>query len=196
MARAEELKVYALGGRRVVFVRAGRGEGLRAHLGSRGFPTGAVHTPVSGLDRLELADQYAPVSEARRFGWPEAVEIVDASFTRFSPRLAEIFRACLEAGHVDAAPRVGKAGGAYCTTVSKQVLPYVLLNFNDRFADVTTLAHEFGHATHSVLALERQALGGRRDAVQEGRHSLRGRSLPVQPDDKRHRRDCPLTLGH
>ena len=110
-----------------------------------------------GLDRLELADQYAPVSEARRFGWPEAVEIVDASFTRFSPRLAEIFRACLEAGHVDAAPRVGKAGGAYCTTVSKQVLPYVLLNFNDRFADVTTLAHEFGHATHSVLALERQA---------------------------------------
>jgi oligoendopeptidase F len=57
---------------------------------------------------------------------------------------------------VDAAPRVGKAGGAYCATVSKQVLPFVLLNFNNRFADVTTLAHEFGHATHGTLALERQ----------------------------------------
>jgi oligoendopeptidase F len=110
-----------------------------------------------GLDRLELADQYAPVREARSFTWPEAVEIVDSSFARFSPRLAEIFRACLEAGHVDAPPQVGKAGGAYCATVSKQVLPYVLMNFTERFADVTTLAHEFGHATHGALALERQA---------------------------------------
>ncbi len=109
-----------------------------------------------GLDRLELADQYAPVREARAFPWPGAVEIVDASLTSFSPRLGEIFRTCLEAAHVDAAPRTGKAGGAYCTGVSKQVLPYVLLNFTEQFRDVTTLAHEFGHATHGALALERQ----------------------------------------
>ena len=45
-----------------------------------------------GLDRLELADQYAPIGEARAFSWPEAVEVVDTSFGRFSPKLAEIFR--------------------------------------------------------------------------------------------------------
>jgi len=109
-----------------------------------------------GLERLELADQYAPIGEARAFSWPEAVEVVDTSFGRFSPRLAEIFKACLGAGHVDAGPRPGKAPGAYCTAVSKQILPYVLMNFTNRLRDVSTLAHEFGHATHNVLALEKQ----------------------------------------
>jgi len=109
-----------------------------------------------GLDRLALADQYAPIGEARAFSWPEAVEVVETSFGRFSPKLAEIFRDCLDAGHIDAWPRNGKAPGAYCTAVSKQILPYVLMNYTDRVRDVSTLAHEFGHATHNVLALERQ----------------------------------------
>jgi oligoendopeptidase F len=109
-----------------------------------------------GLDRLELADQYAPIGEARAFSWPEAVEVVETSFGGFSPRLAEIFRSCLDAGHVDSAPRPGKAPGAYCTAVSKPILPYVLMNFTDRVREVSTLAHEFGHVTHNVLALEQQ----------------------------------------
>jgi oligoendopeptidase F len=109
-----------------------------------------------GLDRLELADQYAPIGEARSFSWPEAVEVVDTSFGRFAPKLAEIFRGCLDGGHVDAGPRNGKAPGAYCTAVSKQILPYILMNYTDRLRDVSTLAHEFGHATHNVLALEQQ----------------------------------------
>jgi len=117
------------------------------------------------LDTLALADQYAPLGEARAFSWPEAVEIVDTSFDRFSPRLGEIFRACLAAGHVDAPPRAGKATGAYCTPVTKTILPYVLLNYTERLRDVTTLAHEFGHATHNVLALERQAWHSHRTGI-------------------------------
>jgi oligoendopeptidase F len=109
-----------------------------------------------GLDKLEIADQYAPIGEARRFSWPEAVEIVESAYGRFSPRMSEIFRACLDAGHVDVLPRPGKAAGAYCTSVSKSILPYVLMNYTNRLRDVSTLAHEFGHATHNVLALERQ----------------------------------------
>jgi oligoendopeptidase F len=109
-----------------------------------------------GLPKLEIADQYAPIGDARRFTWPEAVEIVDNAYARFSPRMAEIFRACLDAGHVDVLPRAAKAGGAYCTSVSKAVLPYVLMNYTNRLRDVSTLAHEFGHATHNALALERQ----------------------------------------
>ena len=109
-----------------------------------------------GLDKLDLADQYAPIGDARAFTWPEAVEIVESSFGRFAPRLAEIFRSCIEAGHVDVLPRPGKAAGAYCTSVSKTILPYVLMNYTERLRDVSTLAHEFGHATHNVMALERQ----------------------------------------
>ncbi|HVA31357.1 MAG TPA: M3 family metallopeptidase, partial [Gaiellaceae bacterium] len=110
-----------------------------------------------GLDRLELADQYAPIGEARAFSWPEAVEVVETAFGRFSPRLSEIFKGCLDAGHVDVGPRPGKAAGAYCSAVSKDILPYVLMNFMERVRDVSTLAHEFGHATHNVLALEKQS---------------------------------------
>jgi len=54
MTSAEQLKVYALGGRRVVYVRKGQGDGLQAHLGSRGFPTGVPQSQGSGLDRHEL----------------------------------------------------------------------------------------------------------------------------------------------
>jgi oligoendopeptidase F len=121
-----------------------------------------IKAGLLGLDKLELADQYAPLGDAREIPWGEAVHIVDTSFTRFAPRIAEIFRASLDAGHVDAAPRPGKVGGAYCTPVSKQVLPYVLLNHTDRFRDVTTLAHEFGHATHFAVALERQTFQSHR----------------------------------
>jgi oligoendopeptidase F len=118
-----------------------------------------------GLDELELADQYAPIGEARQFSWNEAVEIVDSSFARFSPRLAEIFRLCLEAGHVDVLPRAGKAAGAYCTSVSKTILPYVLMNYTERLRDVSTLAHEFGHATHNVLSLEQQTWRSHRTGI-------------------------------
>ncbi|HEU5216079.1 MAG TPA: M3 family oligoendopeptidase [Gaiellaceae bacterium] len=111
---------------------------------------------VLGLDRLQLADQYAPVGSDRRVEWTEAVAMVDESLRGFSPRLGDIFRTCLDRGHIDAEPRPGKVGGAYCNAVSKSVLPYVLLNYTDQLRDVVTLAHEFGHAVHGTLSLERQ----------------------------------------
>ncbi|HEX5172838.1 MAG TPA: M3 family oligoendopeptidase [Gaiellaceae bacterium] len=110
-----------------------------------------------GLARLQLADQYAPVGSDRRVEWTEAVAMVDDALRDFEPRLADIFRTCLERGHVDAEPRPGKVGGAYCNSVSKAVLPFILMNYTDQLRDVVTLAHEFGHAVHGTLALERQA---------------------------------------
>lgn len=112
--------------------------------------------PVLGLDKLTLADQYAPVGSDRPVEWNEATQMVDASLSEFEPRLGEIFRTCVERGHVDAEPRPGKVGGAYCNSISKHVLPYVLMNFTDQLRDVVTLAHEFGHVVHGTLALERQ----------------------------------------
>jgi oligoendopeptidase F len=111
---------------------------------------------VLGLDQLQLGDQYAPVGTDRRIEWSEGVELVDETLAGLSPRLAEIFRTCLERGHVDAEPRAGKVGGAYCSSVSKTVLPYVLMNYTDQLRDVITLAHEFGHVMHGALSLERQ----------------------------------------
>ncbi|HVH51585.1 MAG TPA: M3 family oligoendopeptidase [Gaiellaceae bacterium] len=118
-----------------------------------------------GIEDFQLYDQYAPIGEGRPIAWAEAVEIVDTSFGRFSPRIAEIFRSCLDAGHVDAGPRAGKATGAFCTAVTKTVLPYVLLNHTDQLRDVSTLAHEFGHAMQDVFTLERQTWQSSRQGI-------------------------------
>jgi oligoendopeptidase F len=131
-------------------------------LGRRWFERKAT---LLGLDRLALGDQYAPIGRERDLDWPEAVEIVEATLQDFEPRLARIFRDCLDRGHVDAEPRPGKQGGAYCNSVSSRVLPYVLLNYTDRLRDVVTLAHEFGHAVHGKLALERQTYRSFRSGI-------------------------------
>jgi oligoendopeptidase F len=110
-----------------------------------------------GIDNFRLSDQYAPLGEAREFPWAEAIDIVDGTFRRFEPRLADVFSSCVERNHIDAEPRSGKIGGAYCGSIAKDVLPYVLMNYTDHLTDVMTLAHEFGHAGHFALALERQA---------------------------------------
>jgi len=115
---------------------------------------------VLGLDKLQLADQYAPVGTDRRVEWGEAVTMVDDTLRDFSPPLADIFQTCLDRGHVDAEPRSGKVGGAYCSSISKSVLPYVLMNYTDQLRDVITLAHEFGHVVHGTLSLERQPYRG------------------------------------
>ena len=75
---------------------------------------------VLGLDKLQLADQYAPVGSDRRVEWREAVAIVDDTLARVLARASsDIFRTCLDRGHVDAEPRPGKVGGAYCSSISK-----------------------------------------------------------------------------
>lgn len=105
-----------------------------------------------GLPRLELHDQYAPVAETRGVDFPEARGLIDASFTRFSPRVGDIARGFFDERRIDAEPRAGKRGGAFCSPVAQDASPYVLMNFTDRMDDVMTLAHELGHGMHFHLA--------------------------------------------
>ncbi|HEX6028790.1 MAG TPA: M3 family metallopeptidase, partial [Nitrososphaeraceae archaeon] len=51
--------------------------------------------------------------------------------------------------------RKSKLGGAFCYTVSPKRTPYVLLNYNGKSRDVSTMAHEFGHAIHSMSASDK-----------------------------------------
>lgn len=115
-----------------------------------------VKARLLGLDRLHLADQYAPLGEARAVPFNEARGIIDASFTAFSPRIRDIADGFFAERRIDAEPRVGKRGGAFCASVAQDALPYVLMNFTDRMDDVMTLAHELGHGMHFTLASERQ----------------------------------------
>ena len=121
----------------------------RYPLAQRWFRTKAG---LLGLDVLELADQYAPVGEARGVDYDEGRSLVDAAFEGFSPRVLEIAQGFFTDQRVDAEPRAGKRGGAFCAPVAQDAKPYVLLNYTDTMNDVLTIAHEFGHGMHFQLS--------------------------------------------
>ncbi|WP_217912912.1 M3 family oligoendopeptidase [Miltoncostaea marina] len=111
-----------------------------------------VKAGLLGLERLELHDQYAPIGEARAVAYPEAQRLIRESFGRFSPRVEDVARGFFAESRIDAEPRAGKRGGAFCAPVAQDASPYVLMNFTDKMDDVMTLAHELGHGMHFTFS--------------------------------------------
>jgi oligoendopeptidase F len=106
-----------------------------------------------GVDRLRRYDVYAPVVESdRTFEYGEAVDMVLDSFERYEPKIAELARKVFDDGHLDSEVRKGKDSGAFCWSVTQDITPWVLLNYQGRPDDVATMAHELGHAIHAMLA--------------------------------------------
>ncbi|NMC16230.1 MAG: M3 family oligoendopeptidase [Chloroflexi bacterium] len=108
-----------------------------------------------GVDKLRRYDIYAPVTEAdKRFSYEEAVALTFEAFERFDPVFASKARRVFAEKHVDSEVRKGKMGGAFCSTILPELTPWVLLNYQGKSDDVSTMAHELGHAVHSMMAEE------------------------------------------
>ncbi len=113
----------------------------------------ALRRRMLGLEKLRYQDLYVPIvpSADLRFQPEEAREIVLAAVAPLGPEYASILKAGFESGWTDYLPSTGKRAGAYSTGVWG-VHPYQLLNFNGRYEDLSTLAHESGHSVHTSLA--------------------------------------------
>ena len=112
-----------------------------------------------GLDRLGRYDLYAPVVETdRTYEFHESVDIVLDSFSRFDPKIAKLARRVFDEKHLDSELRKGKRGGAFCATVEPALTPWVLQSYTGKPRDVAAMAHELGHAIHSMLAERHSAL--------------------------------------
>lgn len=111
-----------------------------------------------GLKKLRRYDLYAPLtsrsSGCRRYSYGKAVSSVLDTFGSFDSQFRRMAERVFNEQHVDSEIRRAKRGGAFCFTVTPKRTPYVLLNFDGRTRDVSTLAHEFGHAIHSMLAAD------------------------------------------
>ena len=130
-----------------------------------------------GLDRLALADQYAPLGGGRPVPYEEARGVVDTAFRGFSEEVAGIARAFFDERRVDAEPRPGKRGGAFCASVAQDAEPYVLLNHTDTLRDLMT---------HRARARPRHALRASSSRAADGALQPRRRSPSAR---------CPSTFA-
>ncbi len=94
-------------------------------------------------------DLLAPVGDGRRFSWNDATAAVADAFGSYSPQLSGLVERAVADRWLDAEPRAGKVGGAFCMPVRDDE-SRVLLNFDGSFDSVQTLAHELGHAYHNT----------------------------------------------
>lgn len=112
-----------------------------------------------GVERLRRYDIYAPLAESdKQVPYEEAVDLVLSTFAGFDSGVADLAERVFADDHVDAEVRVGKKGGAFCSTVLPSQTPWVLLNYTAKVRDVATMAHELGHAVHSLLAEDHSVL--------------------------------------
>jgi oligoendopeptidase F len=93
----------------------------------------------------------------KKYDFGEAAEIVLDSFNEFHPKFAGMAQQILDASHVDSEVRKGKMSGAFCATITPDLTPWVLLNYQGKADDVATMAHELGHGIHSLMAQEHTA---------------------------------------
>jgi len=106
-----------------------------------------------GVERLRRYDVYAPVVESdKRYSFDEAATIVLDAYTRFDPKFATLAQRIFDENHLDSEVRKGKRGGAFSWAAGPDLPPWVMLNFQGKSDDVSTMAHELGHAVHAMLA--------------------------------------------
>jgi pepF/M3 family oligoendopeptidase len=99
---------------------------------------------------LKFCDLFAPVgASAKEYTLDEARALLNDVFSRVSPKMASFIDHAFEDRWIDAFPRQGKVGGAFCAGAHPLGISYVLSNFDGSLSSVSTLAHELGHAYHN-----------------------------------------------
>jgi oligoendopeptidase F len=108
--------------------------------------------------KLRRYDIYAPLAPSqKKFDYALAKRMVMDSYRAFSPAVEALAQRVFDEGHLDSEIRTGKRGGAFCYTVSPELTPWVMINYDGSARDIATLAHELGHAVHSLMA-DRQSV--------------------------------------
>ncbi|WP_273320682.1 M3 family oligoendopeptidase [Vallitalea guaymasensis] len=98
---------------------------------------------------LPFYDLFAPVGEVdMSYTFEEARDFIVKNFSSFSNKLGNFADNAFENRWIDAEPREGKIGGAYCSNLHCIKESRIMANFSGSLNDVTTLAHELGHGYH------------------------------------------------
>lgn len=110
------------------------------------------------IPSLAWYDLFAPLNtEERDWSYDEGAAFICRQFATFSPKLRDLAERAFRENWIDAEPRSGKGDGAFCFPLRHDE-SRILANFKPVFGQVSTLAHELGHAYHNLNLAGRTAL--------------------------------------
>lgn len=116
-----------------------------------------VKKKLLGLEEIHMYDLYVPIIESpvEHIEFDEAVKVVKEGLKPLGDEYINIFEEGIREGWIDIYPNKGKRGGAY-SSGDYDTMPYVLLNYDYKLRDASTLAHEMGHSIHSYYSRKTQ----------------------------------------
>ena len=110
-----------------------------------------------GLEKLEYHERNVPFGKAEKeYSFDDAIDLVREAFEDLNPFFADTFNDFVTNGHFDVYPKKNKISGAGCWSNLKTQPSFIHLNFTGKLRDVTTIAHEMGHAIHNKLIEQSQ----------------------------------------
>ncbi len=119
----------------------------------------AKKVKLLGLKKLGYHERNIPLKGVDvKYTYEDGMKLVKDTFSSLDTQFGEILDGFLKDEIYDVYPKESKSGGAFCISVSKSLPTYVLLNHTDKLNDVLTIAHESGHAIHSILSHKQNGL--------------------------------------
>lgn len=105
-----------------------------------------------GKPKLAWHDVDAPIAASQaKIGYDEAAHIIMDAFDQFSPDMAKLARRAFDESWIESEDRPGKRPGGFCTSFPISEQSRIFMTYSGTPGNVSTLAHELGHAYHAAL---------------------------------------------
>lgn len=116
-----------------------------------------VKKKLLGLAEMHMYDLYVPVIDmpSEFISFEDGVELAKQGLKPMGEEYLGIFDQGIRDGWIDVYNNRGKRGGAY-SSGDYDTMPYILLNYENKLDDVSTLVHEMGHSIHSYYSRKTQ----------------------------------------
>ncbi|MFW7384898.1 M3 family oligoendopeptidase [Vagococcus fluvialis] len=115
-----------------------------------------------GKEKMEWQDQDAPIIlgdfKEKRYTFDEAADFIVENFRNFSPKMADFAQMTFDKSWIEAEDRPGKRPGGYCTSLPENKESRIFMTYGESINEVSTLAHELGHAYHSHVMWDLPAM--------------------------------------
>ena len=113
---------------------------------------------MMGVDTLKYLDLYAPVVKNvdLKYSFDDAAKLLEEALKPLGTDYVETVKKALDNRWIDVYPTAGKRSGGYSNGAFYDGHPFILLNYNDQYEDVSTLAHELGHTMQSYYSNKTQ----------------------------------------